>query len=121
VQAQILATYPDPLVMSQLMVEANQAYLLAREEAGQVRGEGDTVSAIVNDSEKPSPALDLAASQLFVSPEDLASAPGIQVEDGFGYTDYGGVSAGSRSFREAYADLLCELQNAGLNKPVGCR
>jgi hypothetical protein len=121
VQARILATYPDGAVMNELLAGANQAYVRTLEQVGQAPGEPDDVSAIAAEPKTASPPLDLAASHLFVSPEELASAAGIQVDNGFVFAEYGAGSAGAPTFREAYPDLLCELQRAGLNKPAGCR
>lgn len=119
VQAQILATYPDRAVMDQLMADGNQAYGQALQQVGQAPGDLDDVSAIASDPQTASPPLDLASSQLFVTPDELASTPGIQVDDGYVYPEYG--IGGSRTYREQYGNLLCTLHRSGLNKPVGCR
>ncbi len=121
VRAQILATYPEVAVMDQLMAGANQAYVEAAQRAGLLPDEQDQISTIASEPRTAAPHLDLAASQLFVTPDELTSAPGVEVTPGFDHPATGFLDLQSGTYREAYPGLLCQLHRAGLNKPVGCR
>ena len=120
-RAQILATYPNTDDMDRLIADANRAYVGALRQVGQAPDEQDQIAAIASEPRTAAPPLDLAASQLFVSPDQLASTPGVAVDFGSDPLESSFVNLESGPFRDAYPHLLCQLHRAGLNKPVGCR
>jgi hypothetical protein len=117
---QILETYPGDSRMGEFVAEANRAYASALARVGQSSGEPEPVSAIYQEAGVGVFPDDIAAGQLFVSPDELRSAIAQLTPELLAVGPEEDSWLSSREYRQGYLRLLCGLQRQAQNVPVGC-
>ncbi|HTV23172.1 MAG TPA: hypothetical protein VMG12_31000 [Polyangiaceae bacterium] len=116
---EILETYPAEDEMDRLLGDANRSYARALEQLGDDTFGSDSVSFTYAQSLRGTVNLQLAASMLFATPDELLA---MLPESSLAHLEgVDRVGVGPRKYREAYTELFCALQRDSLNRLASCR
>jgi hypothetical protein len=115
----ILETYPERDVMVELLTAANRPYAQALVRLGQTPQDSDPVSDVYR-SREVALAGDLAAGQLFASPDELLETLRELDPDVSKAGTAEDVWLSQQGYERAYRALLCSLQRDAQNRPVDC-
>jgi hypothetical protein len=115
----ILETYPERAVMAELLTAANRPYAQALARLGQSPEDPDPVSGLYR-ARGSALAGDLAAGQLFASPDELLETLRELDPDVLKAETAEDVWLSQQGYERAYRALLCSLQRDAQNRPVDC-